>query len=203
MTGYQRVGDLLVEQGIISEAQRTEALRIQGTSERRIGEIIVSLGFADEAKVAQCLASQYDLKYMSVKEVEPEPEALRLISPTFALSRMILPFHVTQNELHCLIADPLDIQATDYVAKAVNRRLVLRIAGSLELFESISHHYDSNTTSKGNSVKKLPESSPAKPNQISRKTRPVKVQDQADRQLLLGALSGNGVNPIWDFYEVD
>lgn len=202
MTGYQRVGDLLVEQGVISQKQREEALNIQKTSDRRIGEIIVSMGFAEEETVAKCLASQYDLKYQSTNSVEPEPEALRLVSPTFALSRLILPYKVTKSELYCLIADPLDIQATDYVANAVGKRLVLTVSGSLELFEAVSKYYDSTYQPKVVGRPKIADTTTPAPAK-SKKTRPIKVQDQADRQLLLGALSGNGVNPIWDFYEVD
>src|SRR5690606_24321457 len=132
------VGDWLVQKGVITAGQRDEALKIQSESNRRFGEIVISLGFASERDLTVCLAEQYDIPFIEISKLRPTPEALRSVSPTFALSRLILPVKLTDTEIHCVMNDPLDIQATDQLAKALGKRLILSLAGPIELFEAIT-----------------------------------------------------------------
>lgn len=205
MSGYQRVGDWMVHQGVLTPEQRDHALEVQKNSKRRFGEAVVSLGYATEEVVAKCLGEQYDIPLINLKSVSPSNEALRLLTPTFALSRLVYPYKVTENELHCVIGDPLDLQATDYITKTTGKRLVLSIAGPIELFEVISEAYTEGTSKTSLSKSSGLEVVQAKTGGATKATkqRKVKVHEQSDRKQLLGALAGSGPNPIWDFYEVN
>lgn len=201
MSQYQRVGDWLVTQGVLTEEQRDQAIQVQQQGKSRFGEVVVSLGFTTEAEIANCLAQQYDLPRADLANIKPTEEALKLVSPTFALSRVMLPVKVTQTEFHCVISDPLDIQATDYLTRAIGKRLVLSVGAGSEIFEAITKAYSIPTekAETTNSTQQVTEKIPSQ--KPKRKPRKVKVDEQADRKKLLGAISGAGLDSLWDTYE--
>lgn len=208
MSRYQRVGDFLVTKGIITEAQRDEALVVQKKTENRFGEVLVSLGMVTEDQIVACLAEQYDLPTANMSETQPTQTALRLVSPTFALSRLILPVLVTEYEFHCVIADPLDIEGTDYLSKALGKRLIISLAGTTELYRAITKNYAvpavvSNATpppllteAQTTSPSEKPQAAPKKP----RVARAPKVDAQPDRKDLLAVIAGTGTDSLWDTY---
>lgn len=207
MSDYRKVGDLLVDKGILTAEQRDEALKVKMADNRRLGEVIVSLGYASEREVVECLANQYDVPFVELNLIQPSPEATRLVSPTYALSRLVLPFKVTDRELHCILADPLDIELTDNLSQATGKRLVMTLAGPIELFEKISTVYG---LAKETEEPKVAAKPTAKPAATKKKTvikppvqrRKVKVQEQDDRKQLLGAISAEKTSSVWDWYEV-
>jgi type IV pilus assembly protein PilB len=212
MSRYQRVGDWLVENNKITIEQRDEALRMQQESKQRFGEVLISLGFISEREIVSCLAEQYDLPICDLKDTEPTETALRLVSPTFALSRLILPIRVTSTEFHCAICDPLDIDGTDYLTKALGKRLVISIAGPAEIFDAIARNYSMPIASKNTSeelvakiqAQQVTEAAKAKrsiksPN--SRPPRKPKIHQQPDRADLLAAIAGTGADSLWDSFQ--
>lgn len=197
MSGYQKLGDWLVQEGILTPEQRDEALRIQSAGNRRLGEVVVSLGYATEKDITRSLAAQYDLPFADLTTIEPTQEALRMVSPAFAVSRLMLPVKVEGNEFHCIMSDPLDIQATDYLSKAIGKKLVLMLAGPIELFDTITKAYNSN--SRPAAPKPIPTPPPVQT--VAQPKRKIKVKIQDDRNHLLQALSTSAPSPMWDWNE--
>lgn len=216
MSRYQRVGDWLVENKIITIDQRDEALRIQKESKQRFGEVLITLGYVSEREIVDCLARQYDLPVCDLDEVAPTEAALRLVSPTFALSRLILPISVSPTEFHCAICDPLDIEGTDYLTKALGKRLVIFIAGPQEIFQAIARNYSMPMATSKSSEDILAQIEAQRAAEVesanlpkapkaekkSRTGQPKKHKDlsQPDRAELLAAISGTGTDSLWDAF---
>ncbi|RMG23373.1 MAG: hypothetical protein D6724_08470 [Armatimonadetes bacterium] len=135
---YKRLGDILVESGVVSNLQLAVAVAAQRTSSRRLGEIIVERGYATEEQIAQCLAEQYGYPFVEKPESVPvEPEALELVDAETALTADILPFRVEGGTLHCLIWDPIDIRVTDALRMQTKKALSLHIAPRTRLAKAI------------------------------------------------------------------
>ncbi len=206
MSRYQRVGDWLVERGVITEADRDRAIEVQKQTNSRFGEVLVSLGIISEEKIVDCLAEQYDLPRANLNEIQPTQTALRLVSPTFALSRLILPVMVTDHEFHCVICDPLDITGTDYLTKALGKRLIISLAGATEIFEAIAKNYAIPSAKKSPepqeatapATSEKPDSKPKA--KSTRAPRPVKVDRQSGRDELLTAMAACGTDLLWETY---
>ncbi|MCU0317185.1 MAG: hypothetical protein MUC92_11395 [Fimbriimonadaceae bacterium] len=194
MNGYQRLGDWLVQKGHLTETQRDRAIATQKESGARFGEVLLALGFVSEKEICLCLSEQYDLPICNLTEARVSPEALTLVTPTFALSSLLLPLSINETEFHCVIADPLAIGVTDELTKALHRRLVLSLAGSRELYEKIALSYGlaearihapARQESERESTAPLPPSSPL--NRMA--TKKARGLEQEDRRYLLAALS--------------
>lgn len=198
MSKYQRVGDWMVEKGLITTEQRDQAIKTQKETSARFGEVLIALGYASEATIVNCRAEQYDLPVCHL-DTPSTPEALATVTSTFALAKLVLPTKVDERGLHIAICDPLDIQATDYIARQTGKRLVISVAGPAQLFEAIAKNYA------------LPARKPnlflhphsklthqAKATSKTKSPRKPKIDPQPDRKELLAAIVGKGSESLWD-----
>ncbi|HED19594.1 MAG TPA: MSHA biogenesis protein MshE, partial [Gammaproteobacteria bacterium] len=71
-----RIGDLLVEHKMISEAQLQDALAEQKKSGRKLGRVLVEHGFVDENKLLALLSEQLDIPYVDLSRFELDPELI-------------------------------------------------------------------------------------------------------------------------------
>lgn len=188
----------MVDKGVLTPEQRDRVLDAQKQCGGRFGEVVVALGFSTENQVADCLAEQYDLPRAQMAQIQPTKEALRLVSPTFALSRLMLPVRVDTHEFHCVVSDPLDIQATDYLTRAIGKRLILSVASGSEVFEAITKWYAIPTQRPKLEIPK--EAAAPVTAKHERPARKVKIVDQPDRKALLCAIEGSGDGSLWDMY---
>jgi len=62
----KKLGEILVEAGVITDAAVDEALKQAQKEDLRIGEALVSLGLTDEEEVAKALATQHDMPYVDL-----------------------------------------------------------------------------------------------------------------------------------------
>ncbi len=183
---YQRLGDWLVQQGLITQQQLEEAISSQSSRSQRLGQVIVDLGFATEEQITSCLSSQYEIPLADLEKLRCQKEALAMMPPTFALARSVLPYKVTDFELHCVISDPLDIPATDEIARSAGKRMVLSLAPPTEVWNAIIKAY------------KLPKSA-MKTGESTAPKREPKLADDRDRRELLFQLRNTSTDPsLWE-----
>jgi len=96
----RRMGDILVDAGVITQDQLEEALADQRMSpHKRLGNILVDRGFTTEDVVAQALAFQRNVEFIRIRESTIDPRAARLITPRLAEMHACVPISLSDNEI--------------------------------------------------------------------------------------------------------
>ena len=80
-----RLGELLLNAGVISQENLKAALAEQKVSHLRLGEILIKEGYLTENHLAEALAQQLDLQQVSMVKMRPQQEALALVPENVAL----------------------------------------------------------------------------------------------------------------------
>jgi len=111
----KRLGDLLVEAGLVSRDQVEEALRLQKSRNERIGEILVDLGYVTEDEVAAALAEETGLPRLRLEEVDHSGQLLSLVPPEVIRRHFVFPVKLADGALYLAMADPYNIHALDDV----------------------------------------------------------------------------------------
>lgn len=110
----KKLGELLVEAGLITAAQLQEALRHQRIAGGRMGSNLVALGFVSEDILMDFLAQQTGVPRVDLRNVEVPPDVLRRIPRRLADQLNVLPIAVKEpKSLVLAMADPLDLNAID------------------------------------------------------------------------------------------
>jgi|GEM_PF-1367312 len=139
---YKRLGEILVESGVLTNLQLSVAIAAQLTSNRRLGEILVERGYATEDQIARCLADQYGYDYIEdPAALAPEQDALDLVGAELAIALKALPVSLKEGILECVIWDPIDVSVTDKLRLATGNRLRISIAPKSRLESAIRDAY--------------------------------------------------------------
>ena len=142
-----RLGEILIKEGLLLDAQLDEALRFQKLSGRTIGDIIVDRGFVKENDLANALAKQLDIPFVSMADGSLSPSKNdnleKLIPQSFARSQMVIPLSKHLQSLTVALANPLDLLAIDNLKKITGYDINPVIATKGDMREAIAKFYGS------------------------------------------------------------
>ncbi|ODU50046.1 MAG: MSHA biogenesis protein MshE [Thiobacillus sp. SCN 63-374] len=136
-----RLGDLLVEQKVISSADLDIALAAQKKSGRRLGRIIVESGLAGENDIAQALARQLNLPFIDLRKFNPDASILQLLPETQARRFRAMPLARRDNSIFVGMADPTDLFAYDEIARLIPDDIQLAVVAEGDLLAAIDRIY--------------------------------------------------------------
>jgi cellulose synthase/poly-beta-1,6-N-acetylglucosamine synthase-like glycosyltransferase len=107
-SGFQRLGELLVDTGMVTRAQVGEALALQTRTGIKLGEALLHSGAIDERNLARALAEQLRLPDIDVSSFEPDRGALALVPEPIARQYRFVPLAIRDHRLVLAMSDPLD-----------------------------------------------------------------------------------------------
>lgn len=145
----RRVGELLVEKGIITSKQLEEALEEQRATGRFIGTILVSRGDVSEEQVALGLSEQLGFAYVDVANMDIEPKVIELVPEEVCRRLAALPLFIAQNTLTVAIGNPLDVKAVDELQSTSGLRIRPVFACPTAIYNAIERQYVAKGPGKG------------------------------------------------------
>jgi type IV pilus assembly protein PilB len=116
----QRLGEILVKWGVVTQSGVDEALEHARAESLRIGEALIALGLADEEDVTKALATQYDMEYIDLDRNVVVPTDLHLIPDDIIKRHLVLPLGRENEKLKIVITDPLDLETLDMLRFRLN-----------------------------------------------------------------------------------
>jgi type IV pilus assembly protein PilB len=136
-------GEVFIQQGLIDEAQLEQALDAQRDrgEEIPIGRLLVELGMIQERDRVQAMGEIWGIGCIDVALAEPQPEALRAISYSFARRFRCLPLELENDCLKVAMANPMDVFVVDELRSETRCEIEALIAVEGDLEEAISRHY--------------------------------------------------------------
>lgn len=138
----KKLGELLVESGLISADELNLALVNQKESKKRLGEIIIDLKMASEMDIAQTLSQELGIPYIDMSKAVVDPMALDLIPEKLARKHGILPLNVEDKVITIAMLDPLDFEAHDDVRFSTGYKIKPMVTTKTELLSAIDIHYN-------------------------------------------------------------
>ncbi|MGC9054536.1 MAG: hypothetical protein ACP5KS_11695, partial [Candidatus Hydrogenedens sp.] len=109
----RRLGDILVEQGIIIPLQLDEALQRQRLTGDFLGRVLVSMGYCDEQAIVEALGTQLGMEKIDVTRLKIPENIIRKISSDVARFYNVIPIKEVDGVLVVAMADPLNLQILD------------------------------------------------------------------------------------------
>lgn len=116
----KRLGDALVEMGVVTSEQIEIALKKQKEAGKRLGRVVVELGMCSEEQVVEVLSEQLDIPIVQIDKVDISHDLLQIIPETIIRKHVLLPVTRTKDTLGIVMADPLDMFITDEIHYQTN-----------------------------------------------------------------------------------
>ncbi len=139
--GRKRLGDLLVESGVITADQLEYALTTKMKNEK-LGDFLIKENFLTEQQLIEVLEFQLGIPHISLNQFSISPELLQLIPAELAKRTNIMPIRKEKNKLFIAMEDPMDYFAIEEVRMTTGCQIETSIAAKDDLYRTITKYYD-------------------------------------------------------------
>ena len=136
-----RLGEILVQQKLLTEEQLGMALTEQKRSGRKLGRVFIEHGYVTEEQISGALARQLDIPYINLKFFNINAELVRLLPETQARRFRALVLEDRREGLLVGMSDPTDLFAYDEIARLVKRNIELAVVNETEVLAAIDRIY--------------------------------------------------------------
>jgi len=136
-----RLGEILVQQKLLSEEQLQFALNEQKRTGRKLGRVFVENGLVTEEQISTAIARQLDIPYINIKFFNVQPDTVRLLPETQARRFRALVLEDRDRTLLVGMADPTDLFAYDEISRSLKRTIELAVINETELLHTIDRIY--------------------------------------------------------------
>ena len=142
----KRLGDLLVEAGVITQDQLMQALSVQKTERKgqRLGVVLMDLGFTDEKQIMKALCSQLKLQPVDLSNIRIPEEITKLTEEAVLRKHNLIPFQFHEknpNVIKVAMSDPLDIRAMDDFSIITGLQIERYVATPSDIAAAIDRYY--------------------------------------------------------------
>ncbi|TFW22397.1 GspE/PulE family protein [Duganella callida] len=136
-----RLGEILVQQKLLSEEQLGLALADQKRSGRKLGRVFVENGYVTEEQIAGALARQLSIPYLNLKFYNINPEIVRMLPETQARRFRALVLEDRHGAMLVGMSDPTDLFAYDEIARILKQNIELAVVNETEVVAAIDRIY--------------------------------------------------------------
>ena len=139
-----RLGDVLVNSGVITEEELKKGLERQKNSGRKLGETLVDEGLATEENIAKALSSQLHYDMIDLQNVSIEEDVLSLVPASVLKKYKAIPFEYSPDNMNVLrvaMSDPMDMTAMDDINIITNLQVEPVVATMRSVMLALDRYY--------------------------------------------------------------
>jgi type IV pilus assembly protein PilB len=141
--GGDRLGEILLREGLVTRDQLAQALAEQKNTKHRLGYVLVKLGLVQELEITKVLARQYRMPAVDLTRFEVDPKIIKLVPAEMATKNVVLPLKREGRTLTVAMADPTDLGLLEDLKFITRFDLFPVIAGEYTLRNLIEKYYES------------------------------------------------------------
>ncbi|MDD6691906.1 MAG: ATPase, T2SS/T4P/T4SS family [Lachnospiraceae bacterium] len=138
----KRLGDMLIDAGVITQDQLLLALKKQKETHERLGTILIQEGIITEHQLINTLREQLGVDFIDLTKTEIDPSMSKYIPKSLAKSAQIVPVRVVKDTLFLAMADPLNFMAVEQAKDTSKKRIIPMIATSAAVDHAINVLYE-------------------------------------------------------------
>ena len=135
------VGQLLKEEGYVTEEQIQVALEVKKIKNILLGEILIELSFVSPREIALVVAKQSGKPFLDISEHPPSKDALKLFDRHIAKQLEMIPIENTEDRFVVALADPFNINTIDILQRKAGKEVVVYVSDKESILKNIEINY--------------------------------------------------------------
>ena len=141
----RRLGELLVETGLLTREGLKKTLEAQKGTGKRLGQILMDKNLISEEEIAFALAMQLKIPFMDLTDYTINAEVIEAIPEHICQKFYCIPIDQTDNVLHVSMADPLDLNMMKELQFVTGLNIQPAISTATQILERIRKYYHPDT----------------------------------------------------------
>jgi type IV pilus assembly protein PilB len=137
----KRLGDILIELGLLTEADLQGALEGK-QNDQKLGDALVQRGHITEQQLIETLEVQLGIPHVSLFRYPFEPKLFNVVPKDFAKRKMLVPLKTEGDKLYVAMTDPTDFFAIDDLRLTTGFQIEPAIASKDDIMRTIAKYYE-------------------------------------------------------------
>lgn len=150
-----RIGDLLVQNQVITEDQLMSALSEQKKTGKKLGGTLIELGYIDETRLLQFLSQQLQIPLIDLSTASLDASAAKTLPESLARRYRVIVLESRERDALVGMADPTDLFAFDELNRVLKKRIRQAVVRESELLPALEKVYHSQGEELSNLVGEL------------------------------------------------
>ena len=142
----KRLGEILISQQIVTQAELDKALAYQQQHGGLIGKVLIDMGCVTEEEVALALTVQYGFPFLPLENYEIDDTITRLVPEHVARQYCLVPIDRIGNALTVAMADPSNVQAIEDIELLTRCVVQTFVSTPSDIVKAIEHCYPRHTS---------------------------------------------------------
>ncbi len=139
----KKIGELLLQEGLISQEQLSRALEDQNQSGERVGAALIKLGYISEEVLAEFIAKQFHVPEVNLSKLTIPKEVITIIPLDISQKYQAVPFGLMGNTLNVAMADPGNLFVVDDIRFLTRKSIQIHVASESIIKKTIAQFYAS------------------------------------------------------------
>jgi type IV pilus assembly protein PilB len=141
------LGEILLEEGLVSEKQLRAALQVQREKGGVLGQILVEMGLVDQEDILLALGHQAGMEVVDLDNIQITDDVIKKVSPTIANIYQVLPISYDNGTLTVAMANPLNVNALDDLRFMLDCDVKGAVSNEEAVLSAVQRYYGSQTES--------------------------------------------------------
>lgn len=137
----KRLGEILIDAGVLTEGDLNKALAMQHESGKRLGEVLVTEGFTSEQQIMEAVKRQLSIQSIDLKRITVKQEIIDIVPDNIARKHEIIPVDFINGQLLIAMSDPLNYFAIEDVKRATGYVVKTAISLRSDILNNIEKYY--------------------------------------------------------------
>jgi len=137
-----RLGDLLIQSGVLTKQQLEVGLKHQRKMAIRLGEALVKLNFITEQVMKQTLCAQLNIPFLDFANITLKPELSKLINKNYALKHGVVPIAMIGNTMTLLMDDPTDTELIEELQQFTGYTINVITSTKADIMDAFAELYE-------------------------------------------------------------
>ena len=137
----KKIGELLLQDGLITEEQLNRALEDQNQSGERVGAALIKLGYIGEDVLAEFIARQFHVPQVNLSKLNIPREIITIIPLEISQKYQAVPFGLMGNTLNVAMADPGNLFVVDDIRFLTRKSIQIHVASETVIKKTIAQFY--------------------------------------------------------------
>ncbi|MGE3062870.1 MAG: GspE/PulE family protein [bacterium] len=137
----EKLGNMLINAGLINNEQLNEALKAQKGTTKKLGSILVELGFTSENKLVEFLSRQYKVQSINLNEIQIDESLLQVIPANLAKKYSVFPVRREGRSIYLAMTNPADIFALEDLKFTTAHNIIPLVATENSVDSFIEKYY--------------------------------------------------------------
>lgn len=137
----RKIGEILIEDGLLTSAQLEEALAWQKEKGGLIGNILVEKDLVSEESLIAALGKQFKIPYLPLKSYSINPDMAELLKADFCHQNHLVAFDFDAKKIYVAVADPMNFEAVEKIEALTGHTPQVFISKISEILNAIYFIY--------------------------------------------------------------